>query len=66
MKHLLHCLFSELANRTWHKFIYLDDEYLLFLDVSTPELRIIIILPTDWPEVVFPTARTTNNQVASA
>ena len=36
----------------------------LFLDVPTGKLRTIIILPTDQPDIILPTARTTNNQVA--
>ena len=39
---------------------YLDDQYFLFLDVPTFKLRIIIIiLPTNLPEIIFSTARTT-------
>ena len=33
----------------------------LFLDVSKLKIRIIIILPTDLPEIILPTAFTTKN-----
>ena len=39
---------------------------ILFLDVLTPKLRIIIILPIDRPKIIHPIARTTKNQIAFA
>ena len=29
-KHLLHSSYSELANQTWGKFLYLDDQHFYF------------------------------------
>ena len=41
---------------------------IFILDMPTLKLKIIIIiiLPTDRPEIILPTARTTKNQVAFA
>ena len=39
----------------------LDGRHFLFLDVPTLKLRIIIILPTDRPEIILQAARITIN-----
>ena len=43
----------------WSLILNLDDRYFLILDVSTLKLTSIIILSTERPETILPTARTT-------
>ena len=52
-----------------HKFLFLDDQYFYFSICRPLNWRLllsIIILSTDRPEIIFPAARTTKNQVAFA
>lgn len=61
-KHLLHCFYFELANQTLRKFLYLDNQHFLFLDVpSQKHGNNIIILPTNRRKMILPAACTTKN-----
>ena len=60
-KHLLHCFYFELANQTLRKFLYLDNQYFLFLDVPSQKHRNTIILSTNRRKMILPAACTTKN-----
>ena len=49
------------SKEMWSLILNLDDRYFLILDVSTLKLTSIIILSTERPETILPTARTTKN-----